>query len=149
MATAVTVTTPGAGQAYVDWTVDVKAAGGVATAWPFADDYQGGAAARYPAATYAQLYNAGAIDPTAPQQATPNNSWVYVLASRDVQLAAPATMTAAQRAANALFTMGDSAADAIGLPSLEGIENVLDNVKTLAIVAGAVLLVVAVRRTLK
>jgi hypothetical protein len=136
------------GDDFADWITFVKSLGGVATTWPFNTGIYGRyfkfSAARYPAATYAAGANAGQIDTTQPTQTTADSSYVYVLAPDSVQKAAPQTMSLWQSLQNTVFTRGDQAANAVGLPSLTSIENMLKGglglVAVAAIVGGAILL---------
>ena len=68
------------GEGYAQWALDTKSLGGVATVWPFSDSYRGQPAARFDAATFAALVNAGQLS-TSGTQATTSGAWVYVLAS--------------------------------------------------------------------
>lgn len=113
---------------YSSWVASVQAEGGTATTLPFDIPFAsaGVPAARYTNALYASLFNAGQIDPNAPQSAAPNGQYVYVAAPFDLTNVPP-TMTAFQRAENAVFSTGDSAASALGLPSLNSIQDFLTN----------------------
>lgn len=107
---------------YGQWAAIVVANGGTPTTLPTnvpaaMQPWAGQPAARYDAATYVALYNAGAIDSSSPQVASNNNAYVYVVAPPLVVSTAPQTMTAAQAAENALFTGMDAAANTLGLPS--------------------------------
>lgn len=81
-------------------------------------------AARYSANKYAELTNDGVLGPNDPA-IDGGNGYVYVLAPSSVIGAAPHLMTGYETVQNALFTAGDEAADAVGLPSLGSIENIL------------------------
>lgn len=74
--------------AYTQWAAQVKANGGVATNWPFSDQYLGQPAARYDNATFYLLFDASQIDPSALYEATADASYVYVLAPPSVTQAA-------------------------------------------------------------
>ena len=118
------------GAPFADWVAAVRAIGGTPTAWPFSTGLYGNLygrpAARYTAQAYASLGNAGKLpDISQPTQATTSNKFIYVLANKLVAGDAPTTMNWVQRAANEAFSVGDSAAAAIGLPSLAAIENFL------------------------
>jgi hypothetical protein len=130
---------------WAEWAAAVKQAGGRATVWPF--DNTGRSAAAFPAATYVQLYNGGHL-PTDGTQASGNNQTVYVLASAmtgssEVDDTAPHTMTAGESVENATFTALDSGADALGLPSLSGIESFLTGIGRDILVGVAVAVAVA------
>jgi hypothetical protein len=130
---------------YASWTAEVQRDGGTATVLPSnvpgaLQTYAGLPAARYSNALYTSLFNAGQIDPGAPQVASNSGQYVYVVAPSDVIATAPQTMTAVQRAENAIFTGGDIAAGAVGLPSLTGIESFLkDTGKQILIGVGVTL----------
>ncbi len=79
---------PPASDTYNAWVATVKGLGGVATVWPFNDGDTGKPAARFDAATYVALYNAGRIDPNATQEASGDNQNVYVLADGVIAAAA-------------------------------------------------------------
>lgn len=113
MAGFLSVDLPPAGPAYVAWTHVIKGEGGVPTTWPFDGPLYGAAAARFQPTTYAVLYNAGQIDPNALQSANPSNTWIYVLAGKDVQDAAPQVANTYQRLLNAGFSTWDSGVDAV------------------------------------
>lgn len=138
----------GLGDDYSDWASYVQSIGGVATTWPFSSGmygkYYGLSASRFSASDYTMGANSGQIDATAPTQTTADSSYVYVLASDAVQKASPRTMTLWQRIQNATFTGGDKVAGAVGLPSLDAIQNALKSglglLAVAAIVGGAVLL---------
>lgn len=110
---------------------------------PLMQQYIGKPAAMFDNQTYVELANGGAIDMNRPQVASNNGKVVFVLAPPAVIAAAPPTMTAAQAAANAIFTYGDMAADAAGLPSLNSIENALKGVGREILVGIGVTLAVA------
>lgn len=97
--------------------------------------FAGQPAARYDNETYTELANAGQIDLTLPQVASPSGNFVYVVAPKldDV----PATMSAWDRFLNAGFTTADRTADAIGLPSLNTLENMLKGAGLVALGVGA------------
>jgi hypothetical protein len=67
--------------AYREWVTQVKALGGVATAWPFDDESYGELAARFDVKTYTRVFNAGRLPTGEGSQATTNGQYVYVLAS--------------------------------------------------------------------
>jgi hypothetical protein len=90
--------------------------------------YAGRPAARYDVTTYATLFNAGQIDTTAPQVTNPTGSLVYVMAPTSTWATAPHTMTTSESVENAIFTTGDQAAGALGLPSLASIESFLTSI---------------------
>lgn len=96
--------------------------------------FAGQPAARYDNETYTELANAGQIDMTLPQVASPSGDFVYVVAPGldDV----PATMSAWQRFQNAAFTVGDEAAGAVGLPSLNTLENMLKGAGLVLLLGG-------------
>jgi hypothetical protein len=130
---------------FATWAALIKQEGGTATVLPdnvpsSLQRYAGQPAARYSNALYTSLFNAGQIDPNAPQVASNSGQYVYVVAPPDVVAAAPPTMTTLQRAENAIFTAGDVAAGAVGMPSLEGIQNFLkDTGKQILIGVGVAL----------
>jgi hypothetical protein len=118
------------GAPFADWVAAVRAVGGTPTAWPFSTglyaNLYGRPAARYTTQQYASLANAGRLpDVTQPMETTANNQYIYVVANKGVADDAPATMNWIQRAANEAFSAGDAAAAAVGLPSLNAIENFL------------------------
>ena len=128
---------------YATWVAQIQAEGGTATALPFDLPFapKGVVAARYPVVLYVQLFNAGQIDPNAPQATTANGQYVYVAAPADLTNV-PATMTLLQRIENTVFTEGDAAAGAVGLPSLDSIQNFLkDTGKQILIGVGVTLAV--------
>lgn len=137
---------------FTDWVAFVKRTGGTATAWPFRSGLYGGLfgrpAARYSNAAYVKAANTRLLDLSQPQQATANGQYVYVLAPKDVAAAAPATMNLLQRAANEAFTIGDLTAAAVGLPSLNTIENFLKSIGRDALIIAGVIAVTlyAIRR---
>lgn len=115
---------------FAEWVATVRAVGGTPTAWPFSTglyaNLYGRPAARYTTQQYATLANAGRLpDVQQPMETTPNNKFIYVVANKAVADDAPTTMNWIQRAANEAFSAGDTAAAAIGLPSLATIENFL------------------------
>lgn len=138
---------------YPTWVVMVKAEGGVPTFIPTVDQWPGGLpvtfqpyaglpAARYSGTMYAALYNAGQIDPNAPTTSTTGGQYVYVVAPPDVADTAPQTMSVFQSIENTVFGAGDTAAAAVGLPSLTGIEQFLkDTGKEILIGVGVTLAV--------
>ena len=133
---------------FATWAAQVKADGGVATVLPPSvpdplQAYVGQPAARYSNALYATLFNAGQIDPSTPQVAAVNGAYVYVLAPFDVATSAPHTMTLAERAENAVFTAGDAAANAAGLPSLADISDFLKDMGKQVVVGVGVTLAIA------
>lgn len=97
--------------------------------WPFQDDHFGEPAARFSPDAYVTVYNSGNLPSGEGTQENKAGTWIYVLASAmtgndDVVRDAPThTMTLTERAANAVFTAGDVAAEATGLPSLSSIES--------------------------
>ena len=106
------------GPAWRAWRDGVKAKGGAVVVWPFATGIYGRqvgrSAAKYEPARYAQLYNAGQIDLTAPTQT--GGGAVYVLAPGDAADQAPqAGLTTLQSAVNATGTALDRAATTLGL----------------------------------
>lgn len=105
--------------------------------------YVGQAAAQFDNATYVALANAGRIDMSRPQVASNNGQVVYVLAPPAVVATMPHTMTAVERATNAIFTAADNAADTVGLPSLDGIENFLKGMGREVLIGVGVTLAVA------
>lgn len=125
--------------AYTTWTAQIKAllqsvygdqwrAHGAAVVMPSnvppgMQAYVGQPAAMFDNLTYTTLANAGYIDINSPQVASNSGQVVFVLAPPAVIAAAPQTMTDAQRVANAVFTAGDVAAGAVGLPALADIES--------------------------
>ena len=139
-----------AGDEYSDFAARMKALGGYATNWPFSSGiygkYYGLTAAAFPAASYAVAANARQIDATQPTQATANNQTIYVLAPANVQNASPKTASLWSRITNAVFTTGDRAAGAIGLPSLDSITNALKGAGTLAVVGIGLILFLNRRR---
>lgn len=70
---------------YGAWVDSVHALGGVATAWPFQTGAYAGSyglpAARFPADTFANLANVGALPMATGVQFNVPGTWVYVLAS--------------------------------------------------------------------
>lgn len=139
------------GQSYQEWYAAVKRLGGAPVTLPdnvpdMMRQYSGRPAARYDAATYANLFNAGQIDANTPQVMSNTNAYAYVVAPPSAWQGAPQLMTRLQQIENAVFTGGDIAADAIGLPSLNSIENFLkgagrDILVGIAVTAGVSLLV--------
>lgn len=119
---------------YAAWLANIQGQGGVAVTVPAnvpsaLQAYVGQPAARYTNAQYAALWNAGRIDPNAPQVAANNGQYVYVVAPASAWTGAPHTMTTGERVANAVYSAGDEAADAVGLGgTLEGIQNFLHDV---------------------
>lgn len=83
---------------------------------PSMQRYVGQPAAMFDNATYVELANSGLLDMRAPQVASNSGKVVFVLAPAAVIASAPKTMTAVQALANTVFTAGDIAADAVGLP---------------------------------
>lgn len=131
--------------AYADWTAVVKRLGGTATVWPFKTGLYAGLygrpAARFSKAGYVAASKARLLDFTTPTQPTANTEWLYVLAPASVAQAAPQTMTTLQRAENEFFTRTGQAADAIGLPSLRGIEDFVKSLgRDAAIIGGVIIL---------
>lgn len=114
---------------YATWYADTKRAGGVPVSWPFSSgmyaQYYGRPAAKFSAVGYSQAANAGAIVASTPTQTDGKSTVVYVLAPSSAWKGAPQTMGKGQSFLNALFTTGDRAADAAGLPSLVSVENFL------------------------
>ena len=148
-------TSQGAGTvAYDEWAASVKAAlqdlygdtwqqhGHVATipdnVPPLMQQYVGQAAAVFDNVTYVELANSGRIDMSRPQVASNNGQVVFVLAPVGAIASQPPTMTLGQRAANAIFTAGDIAADAVGLPSLNKIEDTLKDIGKEIVIGAAV-----------
>lgn len=76
--------------AYDQWAKQVKANGGVATNWPFNDQFMGQPAARYSNATYYLLFDAAQIPLEAMYEATNDQQYVYVLAPPGVATSAQA-----------------------------------------------------------
>lgn len=119
---------------YASWLAQVQAQGGQAVTLPTnvpaaLQAYVGQPAARYSNAQYAALWNAGRIDPNAPQVAANSGAYVYVLAPSSAWTGAPHTMTTGETITNAVFSAGDDAADAVGLGgTLSGITNFLHDV---------------------
>lgn len=114
------------GMSYADWLAYVKATGGASVALPSnvppsMQAYVGQPAARYDAATYASLWNAGTLDANAPQVSSNNNAYVYVVAPTSAWADAPHTMTTSEQMENAIFSGADAAASSVGLPSLASI----------------------------
>jgi hypothetical protein len=87
--------------------------------------YVGAPAARYSASNYVALANSGAIDTSAPTITSADNQYVYVLAPASVIGSAPHTMTTFESLQNDVFTAGDEAAGALGLPTLADVESFL------------------------
>lgn len=109
---------------YASWVVAIKDAGGVPTTWPYSDKGKyGQPAARFTADLYAQAQLGGVLSGHETTEATANGDYIYVLFS-DVT-GQPHTMTAFEALENNVFTTGDETADALGLPSLGGIEDAL------------------------
>lgn len=133
------------GAVFTAWSNDVSADGGVATAWPFQDQYYGMWGARYSNQQYGTLYNQGLIDTAAPQQQENNKQYIIVLAPPEVQADSPQTMTLWQKFLNAGFTWGDQAADAVGLPSLKTLGNIASGITWIGLAAAAVVLWIAIR----
>jgi hypothetical protein len=81
-----------------------------------------------------------------------SGQYLYVLAQgmtngMGVVSTAPQTMTETQRLANAAFSVADQAADAVGLPSLQGVEDFLKGVgRDLAVGVGVTVLVAYILR---
>lgn len=129
---------------YVDWTVVVKQLGGSVSSWPFNTGLYGKLygrpAARFDAARYVAASKTRLLDFTAPTQASSNNQYFYVLAPAAVAASPQAhTMTAAEQAKNAIFTNLDKGADALGLPSLDGINNFIKSLGRDAVIIGGVI----------
>lgn len=130
--------------AYTDWAVAVKQSGGAVSSWPFNTGLYGNLfgrpAARFTKDQYVAASRMKLLDFSLPQQANPTNTLFFVLAPAAVAASPQAhTMTTAERIANAAFTTGDKAADALGLPSLAGIENFLKSLGKDAVVIGGVI----------
>jgi hypothetical protein len=127
---------------YTDWYNSVKAMNGRVTTWPFQDDYNGQPAAYFSNAVYVQNFNAGLLPTGVGTQSDNAGQGVYVLgtamAGNDVLAGAPATMTTAQQVENAVFTAGDTAAAAAGLPSLSSIESFLTGLGKSALIYGVI-----------
>jgi hypothetical protein len=108
---------------FAEWTAEVRRDGGTATTVPSNvppdfQQYAGYPAARYSNALYVTLVNAGQVDPGAPSVASNAGTYVYVVAPQDVWSTAPHTMTTGEQIANAVFSSGDAAANAVGLGGL-------------------------------
>lgn len=100
----------GDGQTYQQWVSSVRTAGGEGgITWPFADQFQGSAAARFPVDKYTTLVSAGIVDPNAVNQQSGSGLYVYVLAPQSVQDSAPQVMTTYQRLLNYGFSQWDDA----------------------------------------
>lgn len=134
--------------AYSDWTQDVQAkmtslgypaygsSDWACTTMPVNANsgHAGEPALRLSAQAYTTAYNAQLL-PDGGTFMAPSGDSFYVLASamtgnQDVVYSAPHTMTATERAANALFTGMDSTANVLGLPSLGSISGFLSNIGT-------------------
>lgn len=121
---------------YATWIALIKAAGGVPTTWPYRDTGTYGApAARFTSDLYAQAQLGGVLSGHETSEPTSNGDYIYVLFA-DVT-GQPHVMTSFESAENAVFTAGDDAADALGLPSLTGLESAL----TTALWVGGVVVV--------
>ena len=122
--------------AYQDWVAATHLAGGSAVVWPFRTGiyamFYGQPAGKFAPIPYTNAANSGGFDVTRPQQGTANNEWFYVLAPAAAIADAPHSMSTLQKIANAVFTAGDTAATAIGLPSLAGLESVVYGVAAIA-----------------
>jgi hypothetical protein len=102
----------GDGENWQAWTVDVKALGGQPVVWPFGwngdnnGPYIGAPAARFDAATFQSLVNAGTIGANDPAGMTNNGQYVYVLAPSSVVNTAPSNtrMTVAQQVGDFFFS---------------------------------------------
>lgn len=81
-------------------------------------------AARYSASKYVELQNDGILGVN-DVAVDGGNGYIYVLAPSSVIGAAPHTMTSFESAQNDVFTAGDAAAGALGLPSLDNVESIL------------------------
>lgn len=104
-------------QTYADWAAQVKANGGVAVNWPFDDADYGKPAARYPLATYVDLYNNGMITDSDNVQRSGTGDYAYVVADSDV-------------AAAAQSLTGVTAREAAGLPGAFNFLNPFANLST-------------------
>lgn len=129
---------------YTDWAIVVKQLGGSVSSWPFRTGLYAGLygrpAARFTRDAYVTASRSKLLDFSQPQQANPTNTLFFVLAPAAVAASPQAhTMTATERLANAAFTTGDKAADALGLPSLKGIEDFLKSLGRDAVVIGGVI----------
>lgn len=151
--------TPATTSVYAQWTEAVKAllidrwgddwrvhGGPSVIPWnvpPLMQAYIGKPAAMFDNVTYTELANSGMIDMKRPQVASNNGRVVFVLAPPAVIAAAPQTMTPVQAAANAIFTAGDIAADAAGLPSLADVSDSLKDIGRQVLIGVGVALGVA------
>lgn len=124
--------------AYREWVTQVKALGGVATAWPFDDESYGELAARFDVKTYTRVFNAGRLPTGEGSQATTNGQYVYVLASAltnsdaaDRSAADLATPTSAEETAARKRLLAQW-----GLPDTDDVTRML---KTVAVIAGIAL----------
>lgn len=107
----------GDGENFQAWTVDVQNLGGQAVTWPFGwqgantGPYTGAPAARFDAATFQKLVNAGVIGQDDPTGQTANGAYFYVLAPSSVVNTAPTEqqMTVGQQLQNFFFADWGSA----------------------------------------
>jgi hypothetical protein len=102
-----------------------------------AKPYVGAVAVYYANADYVYLSNAGMIDLSLPEFSAPSGAGVFVVAPSAVQQSpevnwSPSpygtvtqTPSMLDRLENTVFTAGDQAANAVGLPSLDDFENFL------------------------
>ncbi len=127
---------------YPTWYNYAKGAGAVVVTWPFSSgiygSYYGRPAMRFTAAGYVVAANQGSVDASDITQASSNNQYIYVLAPRSAWAGAPQTIGAGGSFLNALFGTGDSAASALGLPSLASIDNFIKSLGKDALVLAAV-----------
>lgn len=106
---------------FATWVAATKSMGGVPTTWPVADDAYGQPAARFTREAYASAQLSGVILGIEVTHDTTNGDYVYVLYPHVT--GTPHTMTALESFENTVFTEGDDAADALGLPTLEGLSH--------------------------
>lgn len=131
---------------YTDWVVIVKQLGGTVASWPFNTGLYaslfGRPAARFTRDGYIAASRSSLLNFNVPTQPNAAQTYFYVLAPAEVAASPQAhTMTTTERIQNTVFAKGDQAADALGLPSLQGIEDFIKSLgKDAAIIGGVIVL---------
>ena len=130
--------------AYTDWAVAVKQLGGTVANWPFNTGLYaslfGRPAARFTRDRYITASRSPLLNFNAPTQPNAAQTYFYVLAPAAVAASPQAhTMTTTEQIQNTIFTKGDQAADALGLPSLKGIEDFIKSLGADALLIGGVI----------